>query len=95
MKWILSQILRIKLLGRQSHKKYRPLVNPPNKVWIDSIQTKTPTSLFQIGDYLIYTNEGHNEMVELVDINTNEPDSTKYRIKIFIGNKMLVTKEFL
>ena len=34
-------------------------------------------------------------MVELVDININDTDSTKYSIKFFRGNKMMVTKEFL
>ena len=51
-----------------SHKLDRPLVNPLNKVWKDSTQTKNPNSHFQIGDSLRYTNEGHNEMVELGDI---------------------------
>ena len=34
-------------------------------------------------------------MVELVDINTNVTDSTKYIIKLLRGNKMIVTKEWL
>ena len=34
-------------------------------------------------------------MVELVDINTNDPDSTNYSIKFLRGNTMLVTKDFL
>ena len=51
-----------------SHTLYIPLVNPPNKVWRDSTQIKTPTSPFQIGDSLRYTNEGHNEMAEIVYI---------------------------
>ena len=33
-------------------------------------------------------------MVELVDINTNDPDRIKYIIKFLIGNTMIVTKEF-
>ena len=59
------------------HILYRDLVNPPNKVWRDSTQTKTPTPNFQIGDSLRYTNEEHNGMVGLVDINTNYTKSTK------------------
>ena len=61
-----------------SHKLDRPLVNSSNKVWRDSTKTKTPTLPFQIGYYLRYTNEGHNEMVDLVDINKNDHDSTTY-----------------
>ena len=34
-------------------------------------------------------------MVYMVDINTNDPDSTKYSIKFLRENKMIVTKEFL
>ena len=78
-----------------SQKLYRPIVNTSNKIWRDSTQTKTPTSPLQIGDSLIYTNEVHNEMVELVDKNENDPDSTQYSIKLLRGNKMAVTKEFL
>ena len=43
-----------------SQKLYRPLVNPSNKVFRDSTQTKTPTPPFQIGGSLRYINEGHN-----------------------------------
>ena len=43
-----------------SQKLDRPLVNPPNKVWRDSTQTKNPTSPFQIGESLRYINYGHN-----------------------------------
>ena len=58
-------------------------------------ETKTPTSHFHIGDYLIYNNVGHNEMVELVDIHTNDNDIIKYRIKFLIGNKIILTEESL
>ena len=34
-------------------------------------------------------------MADLVDINTNDPDSTKYSIQLLRGNTMIVTKEFL
>ena len=34
-------------------------------------------------------------MVDLVDINTNDDDSIKYSIRLLIGNKVVVTKEFL
>ena len=34
-------------------------------------------------------------MVNMVGINTNYTDSTKYRIKLSRINKMMVTKEFL
>ena len=43
-----------------SHKLYRRVVNPSNKVWIESTQTKFSTSPFQIGDSIIYSNEEHN-----------------------------------
>ena len=33
-------------------------------------------------------------MVKLVDINTNDPYITKYSIRLFRGNTMIVTKEF-
>ena len=55
-----------------SHKLYRPLVNPSKKVWRDSNQTKNPTSPFHIGDSLIYINYGHNKMLDMLDINTND-----------------------
>ena len=61
-----------------SHKLYKPIFNPSNKVWRDSTQTKTPTLPFHIGDSLRYTNEGHNYMVYLVGMNTNGHDSIKY-----------------
>ena len=66
-----------------------------NKVCRDSTQTKTQTSKFQIVDFIIYTNEGHNEMVELVDINITNPDSINYRTKFLRGNKMVVNIELL
>ena len=34
-------------------------------------------------------------MVELADVNTNDPYSIKYIIKFLRGNKMVVAKEFL
>ena len=34
-------------------------------------------------------------MVELVDINTNDPDRNKCSIKFLIGDTMIITKEFL
>ena len=34
-------------------------------------------------------------MVELVDINTNYPDRTKYIINFVIGNTIILTKEYL
>ena len=77
-----------------SHKLYLPLVNPSNKVWRNSTQTKTltPTQTFQIGDSLRYKNEGHNEMVDLVGIYFTDPGITKYSIKLLSGNTMGVTK---
>ena len=57
--------------------------------------TQTPNPTLQIGDLLIYTNEGHNEMVYLVYINTNDPKSTNYIIKLLNRNIRLVTKELL
>ena len=69
-----------------SHKLDRPLVYPSNKLLRDSTQTKTPNSPFHIG---------HNNMVELVGINTNYPDSNKYSIYLLIGNTNIVTYEFL
>ena len=69
-----------------------PIVNPSNKVWRDSTQTKTPTSPLHIGDSVRYTNEGHNYMVDMVDLNKNNPDSIKYSIKFLRGKEILVTK---
>ena len=34
-------------------------------------------------------------MVDLVDVNKNDPDRIKYIIKFFRGSTMLVTKQFL
>ena len=34
-------------------------------------------------------------MMELLGINTNNPESTKYTIKLLHGNINIVTKEFL
>ena len=78
-----------------SHKLNRHLVNPPNKFCRDSTQTKAPTSSFQIGDSIIYTSTAKREMVEMVDLNKNYPDSIKYINKLLRGNTMVVTKEFL
>ena len=60
-----------------SHKLDRFQVKPSKKVWNDSTQNKAPTSPFQIGDSLIYKNEVHNEMLDLVDVNTNDINSTE------------------
>ena len=85
--------LRTRLLRSQSQKKLDiPLFNTSNKVWRAANKIKIPTSPFHIRDSLRYTKERHNEMV---DINTNYPDSIKYIIKFLIGNIMIVTKEFL
>ena len=74
---------------------YRPLFNLWKNVWRYSTQNKTPTSPFHIGDYIRYTNEGHNYMVDLVDIKTNDIDIDKYSIKLLRVNTMIVTKESL
>ena len=78
-----------------SHILDRPLVNTSSIVWRYSIQNKTPTPTFQIGDCLRYTNEIHNEMVELAKINTNDAENTNYIIKFLLGNTNVITKEFL
>ena len=66
-----------------SHRLDRPLVNPSNEVWRDSTQTQNPNPTFRIRDSLRYTNKGHNKMVDLLYINTNDPESTNYVIKFF------------
>ena len=78
-----------------SNKLDRTLVNPSTKVWRDSTKTKTPNLPFKTSDSLRQTNEGHNGMVDLIDINTNDPDSIKCRIKFLRVNTMVFTKEFL
>ena len=78
-----------------SHKLYIPLFNPSNKFWRDSTKKKTPPSPFQIGESLWYHNEGHNEIVDMVDININDHNSTKYSIKLLRRKTMIVTNEFL
>ena len=60
----------------------------------DSTQTKAPTSPFQIGDSLRYTDDGQNEMVGMVDVNKNDTESIKYIIKFLRVNTMAATKEF-
>ena len=72
------------IMEELSQKLDRHLVNLPNKVWRESTQTKYPTSPFHIVDSIRYTNVLHNEVVELVDVNINEPYSIKYRIKLLI-----------
>ena len=78
-----------------SHKLDILIVNPSNKFWIYSTQTKTTTSPYQIVNSIRYTNEVHNEVLWLVDKNTNDPDSNKFRIKFLRGNTMVLTKDFL
>ena len=45
--------------------------------------------------YIRYTNKGNNEMVDLLGINTNDPDSKQCSMKFLQGNTMVVTKELL
>ena len=86
----------MKLSGRRfTQIRQTSLFNRSNKVWRDLKQTKTTTSPFHIGDSIRYTNEGNNEIVYLMDVNTNDPDIIKYIIKFLRGNIMIVTKEFL
>ena len=60
-----------------SQKLDIPVLNQSIKVWRNSSQTEAPTSFSQIGDSIEYKNEGQNEMVDLVYVNTNYPDSIK------------------
>ena len=78
-----------------SKKLYIPLFNPSKKVWRESTQTKASTSPFHIHYSLRYTNEGYNNIVDLVDTNKNYPDSIKYIIKFLGENAMVVTEKFL
>ena len=57
----------------------------------DSTQSRITTAHFQIGDYLRYTNAGHNEMVELMDIKNNKNARTEYTIKFLRGNICFTT----
>ena len=50
-----------------------------------------PTSYLQNGDSPRYKNEGHNEMVELVDKSSNNAASKKYIIKLLCNNKCFTT----
>ena len=63
--------------------------------WRDSTQPKATNPPSRIDESLRYTNEGHNYIVELVDVNTNDPDIINDTIKFLILNTMLVTKDFL
>ena len=63
--------------GAVAHKLDIPLVKALKKGQRYSTQTKSPTSTLQIGYFLRYTNQGHNEVVEMVDVNKNDPDSIK------------------
>ena len=65
------------------HKLYRPLVNPSNKFWRELAQTETPTSTFNIGNYLKQKNKGKNGMAEMADIKTNDTGSIMYSIMFF------------
>ena len=78
-----------------SYKLDRHIVNPSKNVWRESTQTKAPSSPLQIGDSLRYTNEVKNEMVEILDVNKNNPDSIKYIIKLLRKNKMVVTNDLI
>ena len=49
------------------------------------------TSHFQTGDSPRYINEGHNEMVELVDTNNNNPKNANYIIKLLGSNTCFTT----
>ena len=60
IQWILTQRLNMELFLTQIRQN---LANPSNRICRDSTQTKTPTSPFHTGDYLRYTNEGHNWIV--------------------------------
>ena len=77
------------------HRLDIPLVNPSNKVWRDSRQTQTLSPNLQIGDSVIYTKMVHNQIVQLVYINTNDPKSKKYIINLLCGNTKVVIKELL
>ena len=59
-----------------SHKLDRLTVNPLKKGCRDSTETKTTPSSFNICDYLRYINNRHNEIVDIVNISTNDPDSS-------------------
>ena len=48
-----------------------------------------------IGESLRYINKRYNEMVDMVDINTNGPYSTKGSINLLRGNTIKLTKDFL
>ena len=75
-----------------SHKLDRHLINPSNKVFRDSTQTKTPNSPIQVGESLSYPNEVHNGIMELVDTKKIGPDRTNYRRKFLRGNtKMIIS----
>ena len=52
-----------------SQKLDRPIFNTSHKFWRDSTQTKYQNSLFHIDDYLRYTNQVNNYMVELMNVN--------------------------
>ena len=60
-----------------SHKLDRTIVNPSNKCWRDSTQPKNKTSPFHIGDSIRYKNDGHNDIMDLVGVNTNDTDIIK------------------
>ena len=64
----------------------RPLVEPSNKVWRYSTHTKTLEPHFKIGDSPRYTNQGQNELVELIGINTIYNDFPNYTINFMQVN---------
>ena len=65
-------------------------VNQLNKVWKYSTQFKMKTLNYHIGDSPRYTNKGHNKAVDLVEINKDNPASTKYIIEFLRGNTCLI-----
>ena len=62
---------------------------------MDSKQSKTSTSHLKTGYSLRYKNEGHNEIMDLTDINANDPAIKNHSINVLSGNTKLVTREFI
>ena len=78
-----------------SNKLDRSLVNT-QKESLKRLNSKQKYNLTQSDfDSLRYPNDRHNKMVDLVDINTNYPDSMKYIIVLSKRKTRIVTKEFL
>ena len=69
-------------------------MDPSNKLWMESTQSKTPASHFEVFEFLLYSSKAHNELVDLLEIDKEDPTCPMYIIRYFCQKKISV-KHFL